>query len=201
MSDHYRTITAITEARVKIERSDFLGIAIPAGDEARFFAELQRLEKLHFDATHHCWAFRLFEGGRTRSSDAGEPSGSAGKPILAAIEGAGFHDTGVVVVRWYGGVKLGTGGLARAYREAASLALAAAHPLDRYVYDRIRVVAPFSALSTVYRLVNPPGVLLAEERFGDVNEFFFDVRRSMSGAFGLALTEKRLDWDRPITPP
>src|SRR5213075_3435360 len=98
------------------------------------FAELQRIQKQHFDATHHCWAFRLRE--RSRSSDAGEPSGTAGKPILSAIEGAELFEIGVVVVRWYGGVKLGTGGLSRAYRATATETLRAAAPLDRYVYKR-----------------------------------------------------------------
>lgn len=201
MSDHYRTLAAASEARIKIERSDFLGIAFPIASEEELFAELQRIEKRHFDATHHCWAYRLFTSGRSRSSDAGEPSGSAGKPILGAIEGADLHETGVVVVRWYGGVKLGTGGLARAYREAAASALRDARIAERYLYDRIRVIVPFAALSTAYRLVNPPAVLLAAERFGDRNEFDFDVRRSQSDAFRAMLTEKRLEWDSGLTPP
>src|SRR5437764_1072106 len=122
VSDHYRTIAARVAARIKVERSEFLAIAFPAASEEEFFAELARIEKEHFDATHHCWAFRLFSG-RERSSDAGEPSGTAGKPILGAIDSARFHDVAVVVVRWFGGVKLGTGGLARAYRDSAASVL------------------------------------------------------------------------------
>ena len=194
MSDHYHAIAGAAESRVKIERSDFLGIAFPVAREEELFGELKRIEKRHFDATHHCWAYRLFAGGRSRSSDAGEPSGTAGKPILAAIESAELHDVGVVVVRWFGGVKLGTGGLARAYRQSATAALRAAQPVDRYLYERFRVVVPFASLSVVYRLVSPPSIVLVEERFGDVNEFFFDVRRSQAAEFGRSLTEKRLQW-------
>ena len=183
MSDHYRTLAAPAEFRHKIERSEFLGIAFPVTRDDEFFEELARIEKRHFDATHHCWAFRLFTEERTRSSDAGEPSGTAGKPILAAIEGAGLHDTGVVVVRWYGGVKLGTGGLSRAYRETAAESLRIATPVDRYVYERIRVVASFDAIGNIYRLVRPPDVLLVETRFGEENEFFFDVRPSVAAEF------------------
>jgi uncharacterized YigZ family protein len=200
MPDHYRTLAGRSEARVKIERSDFLGIAFPAGAEEEVFSELRAIQKLHFDATHHCWAYRLFRESRSRSSDAGEPSGSAGKPILAAIEGAALHDVGVVVVRWYGGVKLGTGGLARAYREAAAAALLAARPLDRYLYERFRVVVPFAALNNAYRMIAPPDVLLAEERFGEVNEFIFDVRLSRAAAFAAALTERRLEFERGPSP-
>ena len=169
-----------------------MGIAFPVTAEDAFFAELQQIQKQHFDATHHCWAFRLFAEARSRSSDAGEPSGTAGKPILAAIEGAALHDLGVAVVRWYGGVKLGTGGLSRAYRETAAETLKTAKLLDRYVYERIRVRVPFAMLSNVYRMVQPPDVVLVEEKFAEENEFVFDVRASIAGAFTKRLTELRL---------
>jgi len=190
-TDHYRTLAAPAEHRQKIERSDFLGIAFPIAGDGEFFAELERIQKRYFDATHHCWAFRLFDG-RQRTSDAGEPSGTAGKPILAAIEGASLYDLGVVVVRWYGGVKLGTGGLGRAYRDTAAEALREAKTLDRFLYERVRVVVPFSALSTLYRMLNPPDVVLAGEHFGDTNEFDLDVRTSLVEGFRRMLVEKRL---------
>src|SRR4028119_1126266 len=117
-ADHYRTLAGPRELSHKIERSEFLGLAFPVTSEEEFFAVLERAQKKYFDATHHCWAFRLFAESRSRSSDAGEPSGTAGKPILAAIEGAALHDLGVIVVRWYGGIKLGTGGLGRGERGA-----------------------------------------------------------------------------------
>lgn len=192
MSDHYQTPREAVEFRHKIERSEFLGLVVPVTTEEAFFEELTRIQKKHFDATHHCWAFRLWTDGRSRSSDAGEPSGTAGKPILNAIESAGLHDCGVVVVRWYGGVKLGTGGLARAYRDTAAEALRLAPRVDRFLYTRLRVRVPFAALSTLYRMVDPPDVVLAEERFGEENEFVFDVRASRVEAFTKALTEKRL---------
>ena len=153
---------------------------------------MNTIEKRHHDASHHCWAFRLFRDSRSRSSDAGEPSGTAGRPILSAIESANLFDTAVVVVRWFGGVKLGTGGLSRAYREAASGAIASAEIVDHYVYDRVRVAAPFDRMSDLYRLVAPPDVVLIEEKFAESNEFVFDVRRSMRDAFLAALAGRRL---------
>ncbi len=192
MSDHYRTLAEPAELRHKIERSEFLGIAFCITSEEEFFAELERVQKRYFDATHHCWAFRLFADARSRSSDAGEPSGTAGKPILAAIEGAALHDVGVIVVRWYGGVKLGTGGLSRAYRDTTANTLRAAKLLDRYVYRRIRVIVPFDTLSHIYRLVSPPDVVLVEERYGEENEFFFDVRLSVVEGFSARLTTLRI---------
>ena len=184
--DHYRTLAAPAEFAHKIERSEFLGIAFP-------IARLERVQKKHFDATHHCWAFRLFAESRSRSSDAGEPSGTAGKPILAAIEGADIHDVGVIVVRWYGGIKLGTGGLSRAYRDTAAETLRNATLLDRYVYERIVVVVPFDAMSNVYRMVDPPNVVLVEQQYGEENRFVFDVRASLSAAFRARLVELRLN--------
>jgi uncharacterized YigZ family protein len=192
MSDHFRTIAARVEHRIKIERSEFLGVAFPVAREESFFAELERIQKRWFDATHHCWAFRLFADQRARSSDAGEPSGTAGKPILNAIESADLFDLGVVVVRWFGGIKLGTGGLSRAYRESAAETLRIATLLDRYIYESVRVIVPFDALGNVYRLVSPPDVLLAGEEYGEENLFAFDVRASLVSAFVARLAELRL---------
>jgi uncharacterized YigZ family protein len=190
-SDHYRTLAAPAEFRHKIERSEFLGIAFPVASDGAFFEELTRVQKKYFDATHHCWAFRLFAESRSRSSDAGEPSGTAGKPILAAIEGADVHDAGVIVVRWYGGIKLGTGGLSRAYRETAAETLRNATLVDRYVYESVRVIVPFDALGTIYRLIDAPNIVLAEENFGERNEFLFHVRATRVSAFSARLRELR----------
>ena len=192
MRDHYRTLAARAEHRIKVERSEFLGIAFPVESEDTFFAELASIEKRWFDATHHCWAFRLFANDRARSSDAGEPSGTAGKPILGAIESADLFDAAVVVVRWFGGVKLGTGGLARAYRAAAAETLREAQTADRFVYERVRVSVPFDRLGDVYRLVAPPDVVLVSEEFGESNVFAFDVRSSMAREFEKKLAERRL---------
>lgn len=198
MQDVYRTIARACEFRQKIERSEFLGVAFPVATEEQFFETLTSLQKKHFDATHHCWAFRLFAEGATRerSSDAGEPSGTAGKPILSALIGAEMFDCGVVVARWYGGIKLGSGGLSRAYRGTATETLAAADLHLRYLYVRLRLTVPFETMSAVYRLLHPPDVLLVEERFGETNEFDLDVRAGAVEDFERTLTERRIAWVR-----
>jgi uncharacterized YigZ family protein len=192
MKDHYRTLRDRAEFRHKIERSDFLGIAFPVANEEAFFAELNGISKRHHDATHHCWALRLFHDARSRSSDAGEPSGTAGRPILSAIESADLFDVAVVVVRWFGGVKLGTGGLSRAYRETAAETLRSAVAIDRFLYERLYVIVPFDRLADAYRLVDPPSVVLAGEEFGERNEFAFDVRLSLRDQFTRTLAARRL---------
>ena len=191
-ADHYRSAAARAEFRQKIERSEFLAIVVPVTTEPQFFASLEAISKEHFDATHHCWAFRLFADDRSRSSDAGEPSGTAGKPILSAIEGVDLYDTGVIVVRWYGGVKLGTGGLSRAYRDTAAQALQGVTVADHYVYKRFAIEVSFDSLGVVYRLIDPPNVILAGESFGEINVFDLDVRTSMAETFEARLRELRL---------
>lgn len=199
--DHYLTLTSPAELRLKVERSEFLGIAFPSSVDEDFFASLKSIEKQYFDATHHCWAFRMFGSGtpRQRSSDAGEPSGTAGKQILSAIEGADLFDTGVVVVRWYGGVKLGTGGLSRAYRETAAETLRTAAVVERLLYDGYDVDVPFDAVGVIYRLLDPPHIVLKAEVFAEKNVFTLDVRRSRAAEFEKALTERRLEFRRPAT--
>jgi uncharacterized YigZ family protein len=192
--DEYAWVASEARATVKIQRSEFIGIAFPAPTQETFDAALTRISREHFDATHHCWAWRRVEGDELRShgSDAGEPSGTAGRPILQAIESAGLLDTGVVVVRYYGGVKLGTGGLARAYRDAAREVLDSAPRERRILYDRIVVEVPFSAMSAVYRLLSPPDIVLISETFGEPNSFELDVRRSRTARLLAQLEEKRI---------
>jgi uncharacterized YigZ family protein len=203
-ADHYLTLGSAAEARLKVERSEFLGLAFPCANDEEFFAMLQRIEKQHFDATHHCWAFRIFSdlaaGVGPRASDAGEPHGSAGKPILSAIEGADLFDVGVVVVRWFGGVKLGTGGLSRAYREAAAETLRGAPVIERLLYVTYDVDVPFDSVSVIYRLLDPPHIVLKREAFGDKNVFTIDVRRSRAADVEKTLSERRLAFSRAAIP-
>ncbi len=197
--DTYETIDGDEQREtIKIQRSEFIGVAVPISGEESFAAALTRIQKEFHAATHHCWAWRWLYGDEVReqSADAGEPSGTAGRPILQAIESAGLIDVGVVVVRYYGGVKLGTGGLARAYRDAARMVLADATRRRRYLYTRITVELPYSLLSQVYRLVAPPDIVLVAEEFGEPNRFELDVRRSMAEAIEKELEEKRIEFRR-----
>ncbi len=192
--DQYQYVAMESRASMKEQRSEFIGIAIPVTSQDDFAAGLTRIQKEFFDATHHCWAWRMIAGGdvRAHGSDAGEPSGTAGKPILQAIESAGLYDTAVVVVRYYGGVKLGTGGLARAYRDAARAVLEPAPQATRILYSRIRIEAPFSTMGSVYRLITPPDIVLVEETFGEPNVFVLNVRSSLRDRVLAELSEKRI---------
>jgi len=193
--DSYET-PSVGQSRssIKVQRSEFIGVAFPVAGQESFAEQLGTLQKEFHDATHHCWAFRWLDDLdlREQSSDAGEPSGTAGRPILQAIESAGLIDVGVVVVRYYGGVKLGTGGLGRAYRDAAREVLSVVPRRTRLLYERLVIEVPYSGLSQVYRLVSPPDIVLVTEEFGETNRFTVDVRRSMVDGLVHDLTEKRI---------
>ncbi len=135
MSASYRTVAATGIAEIEVTRSRFLAEARRVETEGAARAEIDRIRRQHPDARHHCTAFVL--GPRReieRSNDDGEPSGTAGAPILDALRGQDLTDTVVVVTRWFGGTLLGTGGLARAYGDAARAALDAAGVVERVLH-------------------------------------------------------------------
>lgn len=176
--------------------SRFLAIVVPCEDPAQARDALERIRREFHDATHVAYAWRIgparaVEG---RSSDAGEPAGTAGKPIASAIESAALSDVLVAVVRWFGGTKLGTGGLARAYRDAAAGALAAAGRAVRADTRIVTIRCPYSRVGEVRRLLRPPEVVPDAEAFGEDAVLRVAVHRSKVEALIAALDEVRLDY-------
>ena len=147
----YQTIRQAGESEIVIQKSRFLGFCIPVSSEAEAQEALAQIRKRFYDARHCCYAFRLQQGGVARSSDDGEPSGTAGAPILAILTGAGVENVLCAVVRYFGGVLLGTGGLVRAYGKAASDALHAAELVSIRVCERISVAVSYAS----YQLIEP----------------------------------------------
>ena len=136
----YRTVASTGSAEIEVRRSRFLAEASRASTQEEARAAIDRIRREHPDARHHCTAFVLGPGRAIeRSNDDGEPSGTAGAPILDALRGHDLTDTVVVVTRWFGGTLLGTGGLARAYGDAARAALDSAGSVER-VLHRVAVV-------------------------------------------------------------
>jgi uncharacterized YigZ family protein len=176
--------------------SRFLAHAFPCASADEAGAAVANLARQYHDATHVAFAWKLGTGDAavTRASDAGEPSGTAGRPIAAAIEEADLTDVCVAVVRYFGGTKLGTGGLARAYREAAARALEAAGA--RAVFDtrRLVVTCPHARLGMVKRLLRPPEIAVVAEDFGEESRVTLAVRRSLVGRLMEALKEARISF-------
>jgi uncharacterized YigZ family protein len=183
-SDRYLVMTDGPEVETRVKGSRFVGQALEAHGEDEARARLETIRKRHHDATHHCSAWWIGPPGRTieRSDDDGEPSGTAGAPILHPLRGSGRHDGMVVVTRWFGGTKLGAGGLVRAYGECAAEAIAAAGARTVWITRVFEVEVSYEDVGVV------EAVLARHERtVRDVERHFegtprFVVRALASGA-------------------
>ena len=157
--------TAHAELREKGSR--FLALVEPVEDESVARERLKSLSIEYSDATHVCWAWRIGQPPSERYSDADEPAGTAGTPMLQVLRGAKLSDLLAVVVRWYGGVKLGKGGLARAYSQAVHEALEELPTEERVPTVLVEIVVPYTRFGELKRLVHPPEVEIVDERYAD----------------------------------
>ena len=160
--------------------SRFLAFALPCADADQGSAAVLRWRREYHDASHVAFAWKLGppEDAQARASDAGEPAGTAGKPIASAIETAGLTDVVVGVVRYFGGTKLGTGGLARAYRDAAAGALRGAGRAVRADTRVVVVTCDYARMGELRRLVDPPSIAVLDEAFGEDARVRLAVYRS-----------------------
>ena len=196
VSDSRRVPARDGRGEVRERASRFLAFAFRAGDEAAARRRIERLEREFHDATHVAFAWRI--GESRRAADAGEPSGTAGKPILAAIDSEGLDSVAVAVVRYFGGTKLGTAGLVRCYRAAARAALEDAGAEIVLATVEIQIDAPYGAVAAVKRLIAAPDVTLVEEAFLDRARFRLAVRRSRLEEIERALRDARIDFRRSV---
>ena len=166
-STSYTVPAGRQSAEIREKGSRFLAILEPASDEAHAKDQLATIRRAYPDATHHCWAWRVGPDGRERCSDDGEPSGTAGSPMLRILGGSGLTEVLAVVVRWYGGTKLGKGGLARAYAGAVREALVDLPTRVQLTRTTVALTIPYSALGAVQRLVHPPELEILTETYGE----------------------------------
>lgn len=154
MRDSYKILTKPSEGTYSELRSKFLAFAIPVRTAEEAMEQVAKYQKEYFDARHVCWAYRLGpEGEEYRSNDNGEPSGTAGKPILGQMVSADVSDLIILVIRYFGGVKLGTSGLIVAYRTAAAEALEAGVFAERLVEKEIKLTFGYEHMNMVMRMV------------------------------------------------
>ena len=191
MTDSYRTLARPTLAEPpKTKGSRFIGEAFPVASEEEAGERIEAVRKREHAATHWCWAWRLgTEGDAFRYSDDGEPSGSAGAPILRQIDARGLTNTLVVVTRYYGGTKLGTGGLVRAYGEAAALVLDAAPVAERIVRVPVRLRFAYDDTSPAMHTVSRFDAEIAEQHYAEDTELVVRVRRSEADALRAAFID------------
>ena len=167
MSSSYLAPADEARAELRAKGSRFLAIVAPTVDMESARGKVEAVRTQYSDASHVCWACRVGHPAEERASDAGEPAGTAGRPILNVMKGRQISDVVGVVVRWFGGVKLGKGGLARAYAGAVKLALEDLALERRSPSLRIRLTLPYDRISGVKRLVCPPEIEIVEQDYGD----------------------------------
>jgi uncharacterized YigZ family protein len=140
IGDNYRTVRGYGEDQFEISKSRFITYVHRVETEAAAMAFIEGIKRKHSDANHNCWAYSVGDNGQCqRADDDGEPQGTAGRPILEVIKKSVLSDTVIVVTRYFGGIKLGAGGLIRAYGKGASVGLKAAGIVERVLYTRIAI--------------------------------------------------------------
>lgn len=187
----YRAPAGEARSELVIKNSRFIGSAGPATDVAAAQAFMARIRAAYPDAQHHAWAFRLGVGGHAQSgsSDDGEPGGTAGQPMLAVLEGSGLSDVVVVGTRYFGGIKLGPGGLVRAYSSAARQALQALPTVEYVLHQLARCTLDYSLYSQVQRLLPRYGARVREAHFAEEVTAVVAVPYEQASALDAALRE------------
>lgn len=164
--DTYKTITATTEGLYKEKGSKFISYAFHVESEKDVKEIVERLKKEYYDARHHCYAWRLgYLGEQTRANDDGEPSSTAGRPILGQILSHELTNVLIVVIRYFGGTKLGVSGLIQAYKEAASDALTDAEIVERTIDKEVVVRFEYVLMNQVMSIVKELSPAILEQHF------------------------------------
>lgn len=180
MNDIYTTIEGTAEGYYTEKRSKFYAFAhhVTTADEVRELNQMYR--KKYYDARHVCYAYRLgAEGKEYRANDDGEPSSTAGKPILGVLLSADVSDVVIFVIRYYGGVNLGTGGLIVAYREAAHDAMEHAAKVERQVEESIIWNFAYPQMNAVMRVVKDMDARIVAQDFQTSCSITLSIRRSL----------------------
>lgn len=176
MTDKFQTIAGPSQAVFTEKRSKFLAFAWPVKTAEQAKAHVDALAKEYYDARHVCWAYMLGpDRTEFRANDNGEPSGTAGKPILGQINSLELTDIVIAVVRYFGGIKLGTSGLIVAYREAARLALDEAEIIQCHVTARLQFTFPYAVINDVMKIARAPCVAVLEQTFDNSCSMTIDV--------------------------
>ncbi|HUS86882.1 MAG TPA: YigZ family protein [Bacteroidales bacterium] len=180
--DEYKTIASSAKGLYKDKGSKFIALAYPVDSVAEAMGILENVRKEFHDARHHCFAYRIgAEELNWRVNDDGEPSGTAGKPILGQIRSFGVTNIIIVVVRYFGGTLLGVGGLVNAYKNAANTALSSARIVKRTVNIRFSLVFPYSEIGRVMKLIKDENIDLSEQSFEIECRLIITLRKSLEG--------------------
>lgn len=168
MLDRYKTVRQAGSKEIVIKKSRFIGHVMPVETEEEAVAFIEEIKKKHWNATHNCSAYMIGERDEIqKQSDDGEPSGTAGKPILEVIRNQGRKNVAIVVTRYFGGIMLGAGGLIRAYTDGAVAAIESGDPITRVLHREIFVELDYTWLGKVENELRNRGVRMGETNFAD----------------------------------
>ena len=182
-SDTYKTIKAPSDGIYKEKGSKFLACAYPVFTEDEIKGHIAELKKKYHDARHHCYAWKLgMDENRYRMNDDGEPSGTAGKPIYGQILSYELTNVLVVVVRYFGGTKLGTSGLIHAYKTATKDAFDNAVIVEKTVNDIITISFDYAAMNDVMRIVKEEAPEIISQDFNLTCKMILSIRQSQAPA-------------------
>ncbi len=191
--DRYSAVQDGPETELKLKGSRFLGQAFRVSVDRQITERLHAVRAVHHAATHHCWAVRLGapESVTERFDDDGEPAGTAGRPILNQLRARALHDTLLVVTRYFGGTKLGPGGLARAYGEAAAQAIGATPRRNVLIETRLRVSCSFDDLGAVEATLAREGSVVGDvtREYSPEPRLTVCVRRSRAAQLAASIIE------------
>lgn len=169
MSDFFKTLKAPSEGLFKEKMSKFLSFAVPVSSADDAKAVIKSTQNKYHDARHCCWAYMIgTDRAEYLSSDNGEPSGTAGKPILGQINSFELTNVVICVVRYFGGIKLGTSGLIAAYRQAAREAIEAGEIIECHEQARLSFSFPYLAMNDVMKIVKGADVRIVDQQFDNV---------------------------------
>ena len=188
--DTYKTIAGRAEGIYKDKGSKFIAIALPVKSEEEVKSKLDNIRSEYHDARHHCFAYMLgADKSGYRFNDDGEPSGTAGRPILGQINSNDLTNVLVVVVRYFGGTKLGVRGLINAYKSSASEALQASQIIEKTVDEIYEVRFDYPSMNQVMQIMKDPGIKVLAQDFGLHCNVQFMVRKSLADGFRDRLTK------------
>src|SRR6056297_867814 len=179
--DEYFTINKSSKGVYKEKGSKFIAHAIPVENEEEIKEKIEEIKNQYHDARHHCYAYQTgIQQPNFRMNDDGEPSSTAGKPIYGQIQSYNITNVLIVVVRYFGGIKLGTSGLIRAYKTATEEALKKNRIIKKTITRKLRIEFEYGAMNEVMKLLHELNIEPKDKEFTDKCVFIFDVRKSLT---------------------
>ena len=191
----YFTIQPVEEILYKDKASKFIGFAYPVKDEKEIKEKLDHLRNLHPKATHHCYAYRLgLDKNNYRANDDGEPNGTAGKPILGQIDSFGITNCLIVIVRYFGGTKLGVSGLIDAYKECAKETIESTHISEQRILDYYELKCSYENINKIYQIVNNCKAIITAQQLDNQSVFIIATEQNISSLLESKLTDEQIEF-------